>query len=40
MAYALEMIPFASLVFAYTNAVGAGLWAADIEQAREPKLVS
>ncbi|KAI1339229.1 hypothetical protein F5Y15DRAFT_423946 [Xylariaceae sp. FL0016] len=28
----LEMIPFASMFFAFTNTVGAALWAADIEQ--------
>lgn len=26
------MVPFASLAFAYTNAVGAALWAADLEK--------
>ncbi|CCF35877.1 hypothetical protein CH063_01387 [Colletotrichum higginsianum] len=31
VATALEMIPFASIVFTFTNAVGAALWAADIE---------
>ncbi|KIX06242.1 uncharacterized protein Z518_04217 [Rhinocladiella mackenziei CBS 650.93] len=30
-AFLLEMIPFANLVFAFTNAVGAALWAADFE---------
>lgn len=29
----LEMVPFASTVFSYTNVVGAALWAADIEDA-------
>jgi len=28
----LEMIPLASIVFAFTNTVGAALWAADIEK--------
>jgi hypothetical protein len=28
----LEMIPFANLIFAFTNTVGAALWAADIER--------
>ncbi|KAK4175698.1 hypothetical protein QBC36DRAFT_291251 [Triangularia setosa] len=27
----LEMIPVASIVFSFTNTVGAALWAADIE---------
>jgi len=27
----LELIPFASILFAFTNTVGAALWAADIE---------
>ncbi|GKT45969.1 outer spore wall protein RRT8 [Colletotrichum spaethianum] len=31
VATALEMIPFASVIFTFTNAVGAALWAADIE---------
>jgi hypothetical protein len=26
------MVPFASLIFAFTNAVGAALWAADMEK--------
>ncbi|KAL1967623.1 hypothetical protein VTN77DRAFT_3138 [Rasamsonia byssochlamydoides] len=29
--FLLEMVPFASLAFSYTNTVGAALWAADIE---------
>ncbi|KAI5292015.1 hypothetical protein KEM52_006683 [Ascosphaera acerosa] len=33
-AYALEMVPFASLAFAYSNAVGAAMWAADMEQGK------
>ncbi|PYH40580.1 uncharacterized protein BP01DRAFT_351110 [Aspergillus saccharolyticus JOP 1030-1] len=32
-AFALEMIPFASIVMAFTNTVGAALWAADMEKA-------
>ncbi len=28
----LEMIPFAGLIFTFTNTVGAALWAADIEK--------
>ena len=31
-AFCLEMIPFANLIFAFTNTVGAALWAADLEQ--------
>ncbi|KAJ9314646.1 hypothetical protein DTO271D3_5146 [Paecilomyces variotii] len=31
-AFVLEMIPFASLAFAYTNTVGAAIWATDIEK--------
>lgn len=31
--FMLEMVPFVSLVFAFTNAVGGALWAADIEKA-------
>ena len=31
-AFVLEMIPFANLVFAFTNTVGAALWAADLER--------
>jgi hypothetical protein len=31
-AFLLEMIPFANLLFAFTNTVGAALWAADIEK--------
>lgn len=30
-AVVLEMIPFASIAFSFTNAVGAALWAADLE---------
>ncbi|KAH6646057.1 hypothetical protein BKA67DRAFT_541049 [Truncatella angustata] len=33
----LELIPFASMLFAFTNTVGAALWAADIE-AKESKM--
>lgn len=32
VAFVLEMIPFANLIFAFTNNVGAALWAADIEK--------
>ncbi|KAE8390255.1 hypothetical protein BDV23DRAFT_88606 [Aspergillus alliaceus] len=32
--FVLEMIPFASIGFAFTNTVGAALWAADLEKAR------
>ncbi|KAF7589797.1 hypothetical protein BBP40_003859 [Aspergillus hancockii] len=32
--FVLEMIPFASLAFSFTNTVGAALWAADLEAAR------
>ncbi|KZZ86876.1 hypothetical protein AAP_06140 [Ascosphaera apis ARSEF 7405] len=35
-AYALEMVPFASLAFAYSNAVGAAIWASEIEQGKVP----
>lgn len=31
--FVLEMIPFASIAFSFSNAVGAALWAADIEKA-------
>lgn len=34
-AFALEMVPFASLAFAYTNAVGAALWASSLENASD-----
>jgi hypothetical protein len=30
----LEMIPFVGIFFSFTNAVGAALWAADIEKSR------
>jgi hypothetical protein len=33
-AFLFEMIPFASLAFSFTNAVGAALWAADMEKAK------
>ncbi|KAI5308430.1 hypothetical protein KEM55_005734 [Ascosphaera atra] len=39
-AYALEMIPFASLAFAYTNACGAALWASEIEKGKIPEEVN
>ncbi|KAK6414378.1 hypothetical protein LTR95_017744 [Oleoguttula sp. CCFEE 5521] len=32
VAVLLEMIPIAGIFFAYTNTVGAALWAADLEQ--------
>ncbi|CEJ61111.1 hypothetical protein PMG11_09653 [Penicillium brasilianum] len=32
-AFALEMVPFASIAFSFTNTVGAALWAADLEKA-------
>ncbi|CAG7915909.1 unnamed protein product [Penicillium olsonii] len=32
-AFLLEMVPFASMVFSFTNTVGAALWAADLEKA-------
>jgi hypothetical protein len=31
--FLLEMVPFASIVFSFTNTVGAALWAADLEKA-------
>ncbi|RHZ68276.1 uncharacterized protein CDV56_103753 [Aspergillus thermomutatus] len=31
-AFLFEMVPFASLVFSFTNTVGAALWAADLEK--------
>lgn len=31
--FVLETIPFVSIVFSFTNAVGAALWASDIEKA-------
>jgi hypothetical protein len=31
----LEMVPFASILFEFSNAVGAALWAADLEKGRE-----
>ncbi|OAL40026.1 hypothetical protein AYO20_00444 [Fonsecaea nubica] len=31
-AFLLEMVPFANLIFAFTNTVAAALWAADIEK--------
>ncbi|KAE8146329.1 hypothetical protein BDV25DRAFT_162706 [Aspergillus avenaceus] len=30
--FVLEMVPFASIAFAFTNSVGAALWAADLEK--------
>lgn len=40
ISFLLEMIPFANLVFAFTNTVGAALWAADLEKSSTtaPKL--
>ena len=40
VAFLLEMIPFANLVFAFTNTVGAALWASDLEKSATtaPKL--
>jgi hypothetical protein len=34
------MVPFANLIFAFTNTVGAALWAADMEKSAgtAPKL--
>lgn len=32
ISFLLEMIPFANLVFAFSNTVGAALWAADMEK--------
>lgn len=32
VATGLELIPFASMIFSFTNTVGAALWAADIEK--------
>lgn len=39
-AFLLEMIPFANILFSFTNTVGAALWAADIEKnaSTAPKL--
>jgi hypothetical protein len=34
-AFVLEMIPFASIPFSFTNTVGAALWAADLEKANK-----
>ncbi|OJD12337.1 hypothetical protein AJ78_07044 [Emergomyces pasteurianus Ep9510] len=31
-AFVLEMVPFASMAFAYTNTVGAALWASNLER--------
>jgi hypothetical protein len=31
--FVLEMVPFASILFSFTNTVGAALWAADLEKA-------
>lgn len=32
VSFMLEMVPFVSLGFAFTNTVGAALWAADLER--------
>jgi len=39
-AFLLEMVPFANLLFVFTNTVGAALWAADLEKGATtaPKL--
>ncbi|KAJ5211185.1 hypothetical protein N7491_011005 [Penicillium cf. griseofulvum] len=34
-AFVLEMVPFASIPFSFTNTVGAALWAADLEKANK-----
>ncbi|GKZ28523.1 hypothetical protein AbraIFM66950_008382 [Aspergillus brasiliensis] len=34
-AFALEMVPFVSIAFAFTNTVGAALWAADWEKSMQ-----
>lgn len=34
-AFVLEMVPFASIAFSFTNTVGAALWAADLEKATQ-----
>lgn len=36
VAVLLEMVPVVGVLFAFTNTVGAALWAADMETAREP----
>jgi hypothetical protein len=33
VATVLEMVPVASILFSFTNTVGAALWAADMEKA-------
>ncbi len=33
----LELVPVASILFAFTNTVGAALWAADIEKGNVTK---
>lgn len=40
VAFLLEMVPFVNLLFAFTNTVGAALWAADMEKnaTTAPKL--
>jgi hypothetical protein len=39
-AFLLEMVPFANIIFAFTNTVGAALFAADLEKSNTtaPKL--
>jgi hypothetical protein len=32
----LQLVPIVSILFAYTNTVGAALWAIDIEKGRGP----
>lgn len=34
----LEMVPIASILFAFTNTVGAALWAADMEKGNVNEL--
>jgi predicted PurR-regulated permease PerM len=34
LAVLLELIPFVGIVFAFTNTIGAALWASDMEQLR------
>ncbi|EAW11537.1 EI24 domain-containing protein [Aspergillus clavatus NRRL 1] len=37
-AFLFEMVPFASLMFSFTNTVGAALWAADLEKVMQEGL--
>lgn len=32
----LQLVPIVSILFSYTNTVGAALWAVDIEKGRRP----